>query len=139
MVIKEMKKRLIVGGAITAILILVSTTTAVPHMHSTSVMNVVNNVEHNRILIDNNIDKFVEKYEINSVEIYPMGNISKLIDFLIRFLDFLIRISDFIASIFNITYWIYNIISQLNNIISTMIDIIEFIQGLFNPKGFSVH
>ena len=93
MVIKEMKRRLIVGGAITAILLLVSTTTAVPHMHSNSVMNVVNNVENNRILIENNVDKFVEKYEINSVDINPMGNISKLIDFLIRFLDFLIRIN----------------------------------------------
>jgi len=138
MVLKEMKKRLIVGEAIIIILLLVSTATAVPQMHSTSVMNVVNNEEKNKILIENNFNKFVEKYEINSFDIYPMGNISKLIDFLIRILDFINKISEPIASILNLIYWVYNIVSQLNNIITTIIEIIQLIQDIFNPKSFAI-
>ena len=134
-----MKKRLIIVCTITSLFLLVSSTAAIPNIYCSSVMKIVNNVENNRFLIDNNIGKLVEKYEKHLLDIALLGNISKLIDFLIRFLDLVIRLSKFIANIFNITYWIYSIISQLNNIISTIIDIIEFIQGLFNPKGFSIH
>ena len=121
MVIIKMKRRLIVSGAIIIFLIMLSTVTAVQQMHSTPVMNVLNKVEENRILIKNNVEKYVEKFEYNSLDIYRKGNISNLIDFLIRFLDFIIRISEFIFSILNLINWIYYIVNQLNNIISNIL------------------
>jgi hypothetical protein len=134
-----MKKRIITGGVFTIILLLLSATTAVPQMHSTSIMNVLNKFENNDILIENNVEKLFKKFEIGSVDISLRGNISKLIDFLIRFLDFIIKISVFIAKILNLVYWVYNIVSQLNYIISTIIEIIEFIQNLFNPKSLTIN
>ena len=134
-----MKRSIINGVVITIILLLLSATTAVPQMHSTSIMNVINNFENNSILIENNVDKFFKKFDIVSIDISLRGNISKLIDFLIRFLDFIIKISVFIAKILNLVYWIYNIVSQLNYIISTIIEIIEFIQNLFNPKSLTIN
>ena len=42
-----MKRSIITGGVITIILLLLSATTAVTQMHSTSIMNVINNFENN--------------------------------------------------------------------------------------------
>ena len=108
MVIIKMKRRLIVGGAIIIFLIMLSTVTAVQQMHSTPVMNVLNKVEENRILIKNNVEKYVEKFEYNSLDIYRKGNISNLIDFLIQFFDVTFHELSYIGTKFIVFLLFYN-------------------------------
>ena len=100
-----MKKCVITLGAIAITLLMMSTVTAVPQTHSTSMMDKVNELEDKKAFIE----------EIFSENIIENFSLSGIIDILIQLITILIQI-----------------IITIVGVVSSISAIIELIQGLLN-------
>jgi hypothetical protein len=130
-----MKRSLITAGSIAIILLMISTVTAIPQVQNANTLNILGNIEKNKIIIENKIEKFTENYPLYN---FFKFNISKFIDFLIRLIDFIVRVSGFIASIIGTLSLIYSIVNQLNYYISIIIQILEWFDAFLNPQGIII-
>ena len=94
-----MKTSLVVLGAIAVVLLMVSTVTAVPQVHSTPMMEIVNEVEQKKTLINGKLGAFSDKIADKLVNVEPTGIITWLINLIVSLIEFIRNIINFISSI----------------------------------------
>ena len=133
-----MKKSLIVLGAIAVVLLMVSTATAVPQVHSTPLMKTVSEIEQKRAILEGKFGVCTEKLEDISFNVQLGG----IIDIIIAIILLLIRLVNSIIQFILNVMQIGNLILALINAIITLIDVItqfiEWILELFNPEDFTI-
>lgn len=123
-----MKKSYIELGAIVVALLMMSTVTAVPQTHSESVMNLVNEVEQKKNILE-------EKITENFLDNLEMGG---LIDFLIQLITLIIQLVLKIIEIVQNAMGLVNLIQSLFDALTTLFqliqDLIDLITNIFNPE-----
>ena len=137
MVLKEMKRRLIVWGVIAIALLMVSTATAVPQAHSTSVMNVINDMEQKKVLIEQNLAAFSEKLADKLVDAEPGGLIDLLIAILMAIINFVNAIIQFIFDLFDLVGLVEYLIERITYLIGLIMSFIELIIEIFTPGNMA--
>jgi hypothetical protein len=113
---KEMKKNLIVLGAIAVILLMVSTATAVPQVHSTPLMKTVSEIEQKRAFLEGKFGVCTEIFLIN------------LLNSIIQFILDIMQIGNLILALIDAIMTLIDLITQF----------IEWVLGLFNPENFAI-
>ena len=136
-VLKEMKRRLIVWGVIAIALLMVSTATAVPQAHSRSVMNVVNDMEQKKALIEQNLAAFSEKLADKLVDAEPGGLIDLLIAILMAIINFVNAIIQFIFDLFDLVGLVEYLIERITYLIGLIMSFIELIIEIFTPGNMA--
>ncbi len=124
-----MKKYFMGIGTIFIALLLVSTVTAVPQAQSNPVMNLINDIEENKNIIDydflNNI--------INNVQ--SGGIIDLIIQLITLIIQFILEIIDVIQNIIGLVNLIQNLIDAFTTLFQLIQDLIEIIRNIFNPSS----
>jgi len=133
-----MKKSLILLGAIAVVLLMLSTVTAVPQVHSTPVMNIVNEVEQKKTLINGKTGAFSDKMVDKLVNIQPGGIITWLINLITSMINFIKNIINFISSIIQLAELIISLIDLITALYEMIMQFIEWIRGIFNPESFGI-
>ena len=131
-----MKKSLIVLGAIAVVLLMVSTVTAVPQVHSTPMMEIVNEVEQKKTLINGKIGAFSDKIVDKLVNVELGGIIEIIIAILLFLIQLLNSIIQFILTIMQIGNLILALIDAITTLIDLITQFIEWIQAILNPESF---
>ena len=135
---KEMKKSLIVLGAIAIVLLMVSTVTAIPQVHSKPMMDIVNEVEKKKILINEKIGFFSDKIADKLLNGQPGGIISWLIELINSLIEFIMNIINFISSIIQLAELIISLIDLITTLYEIIMQFIEWIRGILNPESFGI-
>ena len=133
---KEMKKSIIVLAAIAVALLMASTVTAVPQVHSTPVMKVVNEVEQKKTLFEWEIEIFSGKIAGKSVNVETGGIIDTIIALIQFLIDLILGIIQFITNLMQLGNLILALIDAITALISIITQFIEWIMGILNPEGF---
>ena len=133
-----MKKSLILLGAIAVILLMVSTVTAVPQVHSTPMMEIVNEVEQKKTLINGKTGAFSDKIVDKLENIEPVGIIKWLIDLIISLIEFIKNIIDLISTVTQLAELIISLINLISTLYEVIMQFIEWIQGILNPESFGI-
>ena len=133
-----MKISLVVLGAIAVVFLMVSTATAVPQVHSTPVMNFLNDVEQKEILIDGKLKVFSEKLADKLGDIELGGIIRWLINLIISLIEFITNLINFISVIIQLGELIINLINLITTLYEVIMQFIEWLQGIFNPESFVI-
>ncbi len=133
-----MKKSLIVLGAIAVILLMVSTVTAVPQVHSTPMMEIVNEVEQKKTLINGKIGAFSDKIVDKLVNVEPVGIIKWLINLIISLIEFIKNIINLISTMIQLAELIISLINLITTLYEVIMQFIEWIQGILNPESFGI-
>lgn len=138
-------------GAVLAVLLLVSSATAVPKVNSDPLMDVITEIEKNQKIIEEDISNInlnlPIKDSINLVgkkikdiicNVNPKLDLGDLINLIIQIIQWLISILQKVISVITMLYNLVNLIYNLINLITTLynliLDLIEFIKDLFNPQ-----
>ena len=133
-----MKKCLTILGAFASILLVISTVTAVPQVHSEPTMKVVDNIERVRIFLEEESETCTEDLTKTSMNAQPKG----LIDTIIALIRLIIKLLNSIIQLILNIMILGNLILSLIDIITTLIDVltqfIEWLQDLFNPESFTI-
>ena len=124
-----MKKYFIGIGAIFIALLLVSTVTAVPQAQSNPVMNLINDIEENKNIIDYNFLNNI----INNVQ--SGGIIDLIIQLITLIIQFILEIIDVIQNIIGLVNLIQNLIDAFTTLFQLIQDLIEIIRNIFNPSS----
>jgi len=136
-VLKEMKRRLIVWGVIAIALLMVSTATAVPQAHSTSVMNAITDMEQKKALIEQNLATFSEKLTDKLVDVKSAGLIDLLIAIILAIINFVNLIIQFIFDLFNLVELVEYLIERIMYLIELIMSFIELIIDIFTPGNMA--
>lgn len=128
-----MKKSIIVLAAIAVALLMTSTVTAVPQVHSTPVMKIVNDVEQKKTFFEEKIEGFSEKI---ALDVEPEGIIDTIIAIIQFIIELIMEIIQFIADLMQLGNLILALIDAINALISIITQFIEWIMGILNPEGF---
>ena len=135
---KEIKKSLIVLGTIAVVLLMVSTVTAVQQVHSTPMMEIVNEVEQKKTLINGKIGSFSDIIVDKLVNIEPVGIIKWLIDLIISLIEFISNLINLISTMVQLAELIISLINLITTLYEVIIQFIEWIQGILNPESFGI-
>ena len=135
---KEMKKNLIALGAIAVILLMVSTVTAVPQVHSTPLMKTVSEIEQKRVFLEGEFGVCTEKLEDISFNVQLEGIIDTIIAIILFLINLLNSIIQFILDIMQIGNLILALIDAIMTLIDLITQFIEWVLGLFNPEDFTI-
>ena len=123
-----MKKYCIELGAIAIALLMMSTVTAVPQTHSKVVMDIVNEVEQNKDILEGKLTEIF-------LDTLKLGGI---IDFLIQLITLIIqlvlKIVEIVQGIMGLVNLIQNLIDALTTLFQLVQSLIELIQEIFNPE-----
>ena len=133
-----MKTILVILGAIAVVLLMVSTVTAVPQVHSTPMMEILNEVEQKKILINGKLGAFSDKIADKLVNVEPTGIITWLIKLIVSLIEFIRNIINFISSIIQLAELIITLISLITTLDEVIMQFIEWIQGILNPESFEI-
>jgi len=133
-----MKKSLIVLGAIAIILLMVSTVTAVPQVHSTPMMDIVNEVEQKKTLINGKIETFSDKIVDKLVNIESLGLIRWLINLIISLIELFQNIVNLISTVIQLAELIVSLIDLITTLYEVIMQFIEWIQAILNPESFGI-
>ena len=128
-----MKKSIIVLAAIAVALLMASTVTAVPQVHSTPVMKIVNEVEQKKTFFEEKIEGFSEKI---ALDVEPEGIIDTIIALIQFLIDLILGIIQFITNLMQLGNLILALINAINALIDIITQFIEWIMGILNPEGF---
>ena len=134
MVIKIMKRSIVTLGALFCVFFIVSTSTAVPQVHSDSVIDTIDDLSYIKNKLQNKILEINDFVSQIIKDIDTLGLIDSLINLLIKIIEFILKMGEFIASLLNIGGKILAFVNQLIYIIETIINIINWILDLFNPE-----
>ena len=133
-----MKKNYVIIGAIAVVLLMVSTVTAVPQVHSKPIMEIVNEVEQKKTIINGKIGVFSNKLGNKMKNIEPAGIITWLINLITSMLELIRKIINFISSIMQLAELIITLIDLITTFYETIMQFIEWIQGILNPESFGI-
>jgi len=133
-----MKKSCIVLGTIAIVLLMISTVTAIPQVHSKPMMDIVNEVEKKKTLINGKIGFFSDEIADKLVNVQPGGIISWLIELINFLIEFIMNIINFISSIIKLAELIISLIDLITTLYELIMQFIEWIQGILNPKIFGI-
>jgi len=128
-----MKKSYVIMGAIAIVLLMVSTVTAVPQAHSKPIMEIVNEVEQKKTIINGKIGAISD-----IIDVEPAGIITWLINLITSLLEFIRKIINFISSIIELAELIVTLIDLITTFYETIMQFIEWIQGILNPESFGI-
>ena len=134
MVIYRMKRSLITLGALFCVFCIASTSTAIPQVQSTFVLDKIDDLNYIKLKLQNKITEINEFISQKIKDISTLGIIDNLINLLIKLLEFILKIADFISTILNLGGRILQFVNQIIYIIETIISIINWILDLFNPE-----
>lgn len=123
-----MKKYFICIGTFFITLLLISTATAVPQTHSNSVMNLIDDLEENK--------KIIESEKLNNIisNVISVGIIELLIQLIMLIIEFIMEIINLIQNISSLVNLIQNIIDAFSTLFQLIQDLIELIRNIFNPS-----
>ena len=133
-----MKKSLIVLGAIAVVLLMVSTATAVPQVHSTPLMKTVSEIEQKRAFLEGEFGVCTEKLEDVSFNVQLAGIIDTIIAIILFLIQILNSIIQFVLNIMQIGNIILALIDAIMALIDVITQFIEWIQGILNPEDFTI-
>jgi len=133
-----MKKSLIVLGAIAVVLLMASTATAVPQVHSTPLMKAVSEIEQKRVVLEGEFGVCTEKLEDISFNVQPEGIIDIIIALIQFLIDLIAGMIQFITNLMQIGNLILALIAAIEALISIITQFIEWILDLFNPEDFTI-
>jgi hypothetical protein len=123
-----MKKCYIELGAIFVALLMMSTVTAVQQTKSESVINVVNNFEQKKDILETQITR-------NFLDNTKLGG---LIDLLIQLITLLIQLVlkavEVVQSVIGLVNMIQNLIDAFTTLFQLIQDLIDLIKDIFNPE-----
>ena len=131
-----MNKKIIVLTSVAIALLMASTVTAVPQVHSTPVMKVVNEVEQKKTLFEWETEIFSGKIAGKSANVETGGIIDTIIALIQFLIDLILGIIQFITNLMQIGDLILALINAINALIDIITQFIEWIQGILNPEGF---
>lgn len=123
-----MKKYFICIGTFFIALLLISTATAIPQAHSNSVMNLIDDLEENK--------KIIESEKLNNIisNVISVGIIELLIQLIMLIIEFIMEIINLIQNISSLVNLIQNIIDAFSTLFQLIQDLIELIRNIFNPS-----
>ena len=133
-----MKKSLVILVAISIVLLMISTVTAVPQVHSKPMMEIVNEVEQKKTLINGKIGIFSDKIVDKFVNAEPRGIISWLISLITALIEFITNLISFISTVVQLAELIISLINLITTFYETIMQFIEWLQGIFNPESFRI-
>ena len=126
-----MKKCVITLGAIVVALLMMSTVTAVPQTHSTSIMDKVNVVEDKKAFIEEIMsENLLEKLSLD-------GLIDLLIQLIMLMIELITTIVGIIGSITTLIELIQYILDAIPLIMQLINDLLDLIGQIFNPEPFA--
>ena len=115
-------------GSIFSALLLISTVSAVPNTQSNSVMELINDLEDNKTIIE---------YEALINIIYNVqsgGIIDLLIQLITLIIQFILEIIDIIQNIMGLVNLVQSLIDAFTTLFQLIQDLIELIGNIFNPS-----
>ncbi|MEA3457311.1 MAG: hypothetical protein U9R21_01385 [Candidatus Thermoplasmatota archaeon] len=123
-----MKKYYIELGAIVVALLMMSTVTAVPQTHSKVVMDIVNEIEQNKDVLEEKLTEiFLDDLKLG-------GIIDFLIQLIMLIIQLVIKIIEIVQGIMGLINLIQNLINALTTLFQLVQSLIELIQDIFNPE-----
>ena len=133
-----MKINYVIMGAIAIVLLMVSTVTAVPQVHSTPLMKTLSEIEQKRVNLEVEFGACTEKLEDISLNVQPRGIIDTIIAIILFLIQLLNSIIQFILDIMQIGNLILTLIDAIMTLIDLIIQFIEWVLGLFNHEDFKI-
>ena len=131
-----MKKNIIILTAIAVALLMTSTVTTVPQVHSTPVMKIINEVEQKKTLFEGGTEIFSGRIAGKFSNMEPGGIIEDIIALIQFLIDLIMGIVQFITNLMQIGNLIMALIDAINALFDIITQFIEWIQGILNPEGF---
>ena len=123
-----MKKYCIELGAIAVALLMMSTATAVSQTNSKIVMDIVNEVEQNKDILEGKLTEiFLDNIKLD-------GIINLLIQLIILIIKLVLKIIEIVQGIMRLVNLIQNLIAALTTLFQLVQSLIELIQEIFNPE-----
>ena len=113
-----MKKIFLLIGTIFTTLLMISTVTAVPQVHSNPLMEKINEIEENKRIIDERL-----------ADINPDAETGGLIDLLIQIILWLIAL---VQQIINLILDIFGLVELIEYLIGLIVALFELIMSLIN-------
>ena len=132
-----MKKCFIVLGTFATILLVVSTVTALPQVHSGPMMKAVNDIEERRIFLEKKSEVCSEDLVKISYNAQPKGIIDTIIAILKFLINLLNSIIQFILNIMILGNLILALIDAITALIDVITQFIEWLNDFFNPESFA--
>ena len=137
-------------GAIIIGLLMISSATAVPKVNSDPLMNIINEIEKNKKIIEENIsDKtfdlksgesinlIIKKIKDNIYSITPKLGVMGLIDLLIKIIQWIISVVqdliNLVYKIIDLVEIIYTLVNLIGTLIGLIIELINLIIDIFTP------
>jgi len=131
-----MKKILSVVTPLSIVLLLVSASTAVPHVQGTQAIKLVEEIEHRKALLEEKYGDLIDKALWCIHEGLPAQG--GIIELLIQLILLLIRIVEaiiqFILDLLELGALIEYLIGRILVLIGLIIQFVEWLLGLFNPS-----
>ena len=120
-------KRVLVSGALLSILLMVSVVTAVPQSHSTTVMNVIKDIEQETNTLEEKLSKF-DTLDPQASGIFDL--LKQLIWFIIKVI---INLIDIVKNLIGLVALIEYLIQLIMVLVDSIITLIDMIMNIFNP------
>jgi len=123
-----MKKYYIELGAIVVALLMMSTVTAVPQTHGKVVMDIVDEIEQKKDVLEEKLTEiFLDDLKLG-------GIIDFLIQLIILIIQLVMKIIEIVQGIMGLINLIQNLIAALTTLFQLVQSLIELIQDIFNPE-----
>ena len=124
----HMKKINVIAGALLSVFLMVSVVTAVPQSHSTTVMNVIQDIEQERNILQ---DRLSNIYVLDP----QFGGIIDLIKQLILLIiQAILDLIDIVRNLIGLVALIDYLIQLFMTLVEAIMALIEIIMNIFNPS-----
>ncbi len=130
-----MKKYCILFGAVAISTLLISSVSAIPQTHSQPVMEIVNEIEKNRAVLEDKYLISTEDAKTSLSKILPLGILDTIIQLLSLLVSLVYGIVNFLLKIMQLASLITLLINAITALINTVTQFIEWLTNLFNPQA----
>ena len=128
-----MKKFCILFGAVAISTLIVSSVSAVPQTHSKPIMEIVNEIEKNRAVLEDKYSISIEDAKTSLLKIMPLGLIDIIIQLISLIINLIYGIVNFLLTIMQLGSLIVLLINAITVLIDTVSQFLEWLMNLFNP------
>jgi hypothetical protein len=132
-----MKKYCILFGAVAISTLIISSVSAVPQTHSRPIMEIVNEIEKNRAVLEDKYSISIEDAKTSLLKIMPLGIIDTIIKLISLIINLIYGIVNFLLTIMQLGSLIVLLINAITVLIDTVTQFIEWLTNLFNPQALT--
>ncbi|MBN2603274.1 MAG: hypothetical protein JXA91_03985 [Candidatus Thermoplasmatota archaeon] len=129
-----MKKFCMLFGAVAISTLIISSVSAVPQTHSEPIIQIVNEIEKNRAVLEDKYLISIEDAKTSLSEILPLGILDTIIQLLVFLINLIYGIVNFLLTIMQLASLITLLLNAITVLIDTVSQFIEWLMNLFNPQ-----